>query len=80
MSQIEPYPLSLGVPRVDDHRVISGIIFVFRDGFRWRDALKDHGPHKTIYNRFIRWSRLGVFNQIDTVCPSRTARLPNNPS
>ena len=22
------------------------------------------GPHKTIYNRFIRWSRLGVFNRI----------------
>ena len=31
---------------------------------RWRDAPKDYGPHKTIYNRFIRWSRLGVFNRI----------------
>lgn len=27
-------------------------------------AAKDYGPHKTIYNRFIRWSRLGVFNKI----------------
>src|SRR3546814_17132153 len=52
------------MPRVDDRRVISGIIFVIRNGLRWRDAPKDYGPHKTIYNRFIRWSRLGVFNKI----------------
>ena len=31
---------------------------------RWRDAPRDYGPHKTIYNRFVRWSRLGVFNKI----------------
>jgi len=65
MRQIEPcFPLSHGVPRVDDRRVISGIIFVIRNGLRWRDAPKDYGPHKTIYNRFVRWSRLGVFNRI----------------
>ena len=65
MRRIEPYfPLSHGVPRVDDRRVISGIIFVIKNGLRWRDAPKDYGPHKTIYNRFIRWSRLGVFNRI----------------
>jgi transposase len=52
------------VARVDDRRVISGIIFVIRNGLRWRDAPKDYGRHKTIYNRFIRWSRLGVFNRI----------------
>ncbi|WP_244617553.1 transposase, partial [Rhizobium sp. rho-1.1] len=65
MRRIEPYfPLSHGVPRVDDRRVLSGIIFVLRNGLRWRDAPKEYGPHKTIYNRFIRWSRLGVFNCI----------------
>ena len=65
MRRIEPYfPLSHGVPRVDDRRVISGIIFVIRNGLRWRDAPKEYGPHKTIYNRFIRWSRLGVFYRI----------------
>ena len=53
-----------GEPRVDDRRVISGIIFVIRNGLRWRDAPRDYGPHKTIYNRFVRWSRLGVFNKI----------------
>ena len=65
MRRIEPYfPLSHGVPRVDDRRVLSGIIFVIRNGLRWRDAPAAYGPHKTIYNRFIRWSRLGVFNKI----------------
>ena len=39
-------------------------IFVIRNGLRWRDTPKDYGPHKTIYNCFIRWSRLGVFNHI----------------
>ena len=65
MARLEPYfPKSHGKPRVDDRRVLSGIIFVNRNGLRWRDAPKDYGPHKTIYNRFIRWSRLGVFNRI----------------
>ncbi len=65
MGRIAPYfPLSHGIPRVDDRRVISGIIFVIRNGLRWRDASAEYGPHKTIYNRFIRWSRLGVFNGI----------------
>ncbi|CDZ60065.1 Transposase orfA IS5 family element [Neorhizobium galegae bv. orientalis] len=44
--------------------ILSGIIFVLRNGLRWRDAPREYGPHKTIYNRFIRWSRLGVFNRI----------------
>jgi putative transposase len=65
MRRIEPYfPLSHGMPRVDDRRVLSGILFVIRNGLRWRDAPSGYGPHKTIYNRFIRWSRLGVFNRI----------------
>ena len=65
MERIAPFfPLSHGVPRVDDRRVVSGIVHVIRNGLRWRDAPEDYGPHKTLYNRFIRWSRLGVFNRI----------------
>ncbi len=49
MRRIEPYfPQSHGVPRVDDRRVISGIIFVIRNGLRWRDAPRDYGPHKHV--------------------------------
>jgi transposase len=58
------FPLSHGMPRVDDRRVISGIIYVIRNGLRWRDAPAHYGPHKTLYNRFVRWSRMGVFNDI----------------
>jgi transposase len=46
-----------GVPRVDDRRVIRG-------GLMWRDAPAVFGPPKTLYNRFIRWSRIGVFDRI----------------
>jgi putative transposase len=66
MRRIEPYfPLSHGVPRVDDRRIVSGIIFVIRNGLRWRDAPAAYGSSKTIYNRwFFRWSRMGVFTKI----------------
>ncbi len=52
------------MPRVDDRRVISGIVHVIRNGLMWRDAPAAYGPHKTLYNRFVRWSRAGVFDRI----------------
>jgi len=65
MRRIAPYfPLSHGISRVDDRLIVSAIIFVIKSGLRWRDAPRTYGPHKTIYNRFIRWSSLGVFNRI----------------
>jgi len=65
LERIKPhFPRSHGVPRVDDRRVISGIIHVIRNGLRWRDAPEVYGPHKTLYNRFVRWSRKGIFNRI----------------
>jgi transposase len=57
MARISPhFPLSHGVPRVDDRRVVSGIVYVIRNGLQWKDAPAGYGPHKTLYNRFIRWS------------------------
>ena len=53
-----------GVKRVDDRRVISGIVHILRNGLRWRDAPPEYGPHKTLYNRFMRWSKAGVFDRI----------------
>jgi Putative transposase of IS4/5 family (DUF4096) len=46
-----------GAHRVDDRRVISGIMHMLRSGARWRDCPADYGPYTTIYNRFNRWSR-----------------------
>src|SRR3954471_24759333 len=65
MRRIEPFfPRSRGLARVDDRRVVSGIIYVIRQGLQWKDAPRGYGPHKTLYNRFVRWSRLGVFDRI----------------
>ena len=62
MARLQPYfPKSHGKPRVDDRRVLSGIVFVNRNGLRWRDAPAAYGPHKTLYNRWKRWSDAGVF-------------------
>jgi transposase len=67
MARIAPFfPLAHGVPRVDDQRVVSGIVYVIKHGLQWKDAPKAYGPHKTLYNRFIRWSRMGVFDRIFT--------------
>jgi len=65
LDQIKPYfPLSHGIARIDDRKVISGIIYVLRNGLQWRDAPTEYGPYKTLYNRFVRWSRMGIFTQI----------------
>jgi len=53
-----------GVPRVDDRRVLSGIIFCLQRGYRWSDVPPEYGPAKTLYNRYKRWSEAGVFERI----------------
>ena len=62
MAKLVPFfPKSHGKPRVDDRRVPSGIIFINRNGLRWRNAPETYGPHKTLYNRWKRWSEKGIF-------------------
>ena len=53
-----------GKPRVDDRRVISGIVHVLKSGSRWDDAPPIYGPRKTLYNRFVRWAAKGVWVDI----------------
>ena len=53
-----------GKPRVDDRRVISGIVHVLKSGCRWKDAPDRYGPRKTLYNRFVRWAGKGVWERI----------------
>jgi len=53
-----------GKPRVDDRRVISGIVHVLRSGGRWVDAPAVYGPRKTLYNRFVRWAAKGVWQRV----------------
>jgi transposase len=53
-----------GVARVDDRRVISGIIHVVKSGGRWVDAPACYGPRKTLYNRLVRWAAKGVWQEL----------------
>lgn len=53
-----------GVPRVDDRRVIDGILWRFRTGCSWRDAPTCYGPRTTLFNRFTRWRAAGVWQRI----------------
>ncbi len=53
-----------GVPRVDDRRVINGILWRFRTGSPWADVPERYGPSTTCYNRFVRWRKAGVWDRI----------------
>ena len=62
MAKLAPFfPKSHGKPRVDDKRVLSGIISINRNGLRWRDAPREYGPHKRLYSRWKRCSEKGIF-------------------
>lgn len=76
VERLRPYfPKARGKPRVDDRRVLSGILFVLGNGLRWQDAPAVYGPHKTLYNRFVRWSRLGgVCPDLPRLGPARPGR------
>ena len=65
MAMLESFsPKSHGKPRVDDKRVLSGIIFINRNGLRWRDAPAGYRPHKTLFSRWKRLSEKGIFARI----------------
>src|ERR1700679_2373586 len=53
-----------GKDRVDDRRVISGIVHVIKSGCRWIDCPPEYGPSKTIYNRFVRWAERGIWERL----------------
>ena len=53
-----------GVPRVDDRRVVNGIFHTLRTGAPWRDLPERYGPYTTVYNRYNRWAKAGVWSRI----------------
>jgi len=64
-----------GKERVDDRRVISGIVFVIKSGCRWCDCPPEYGPAKTIYNRFVRWAERGVWERLFRVLAAKGRSL-----
>ena len=65
MERLRPwFPKNRGRARVDDQRVLSGILFINRNALRWYDAPAEYDPPKTLYNRWKRWSDMGVLARI----------------
>lgn len=60
-----------GMKRVDDRRVLSGIVHVIKSGGRWVDAPAEYGPRKTLYNRFVRWAERGIWKDIFAALAAR---------
>jgi transposase len=61
-----------GVARVDDRRVINGIFYVLRTGSPWRDLPERYGPYTTVYNRFNRWAKKGIWLRIFEVLAAKS--------
>ncbi|WP_353435855.1 transposase [Sphingomonas faeni] len=76
MARLRPYfPKSHGKPRVDNKRVLSGIVFVNRNGLRWRDAPSAYGPHKTLCQMISR-NLAAAFTSFETSPSLRPIRWP----
>ncbi len=74
-ARIEPHLPSdvRGKERVDDRRMISGIVHVLKSGCRWKDCPPEYGPYTTVYNRFARWAERGVWERsVQGACPTRS--------
>ncbi len=64
-----------GVPRVDDRRVLNGIFYQLRSGSPWADLPERYGPYTTVYNRFNRWRKKGVWDKLmDAITAAHEAR------
>ncbi|MDG6095350.1 transposase [Acetobacter sp. AN02] len=68
------FPPAHVVPCVDDRRVLSRIFYVIRHGLQWKDAPKAYDLHRTLYDRFIRWSRPGVSDRIFVALTEQAGR------
>ncbi len=68
-------PNKPGPQRIDDRQILSGIIHVLRAGCRWCDCPKEYGSYTTVYNRFNRWSKKGIWQAIYVTLTGR-----NHPS
>ena len=65
-----------GVPRVDDRRVLNGIFWIVRSGAPWRDLPERYGPYTTVYNRFNRWQKAGVWDRLmDAMTAAHDGRI-----
>jgi transposase len=55
---------SRGPRRKNDRRILNGIFYILRTGAPWRDLPERYGPRTTVYNRYVRWGRRGIWKGI----------------
>ena len=61
-----------GVARVDDRRILNGIFYILRTGSPWRDLPERYGPYTSVYNRFNRWAKAGVWIRVFEALAARS--------
>ena len=61
-----------GRPTQNDRRVLNGIFFVLRTGTPWRDLPERYGPYTSVYNRFNRWAKAGVWLRVFEALAARS--------
>ena len=64
MPSVPFFPRPRGIPKVDDQRILSRIIYDLKFGLQWTDAPKKYGPYKALDNRFVRWCKVKGFGKI----------------
>jgi transposase len=51
-----------GPPIAEKRRTVNGILWVLRTGAPWRDMPARYGNWNSVFVRFTRWSKLGVWD------------------
>ncbi|WP_372342202.1 IS5 family transposase [Geothrix sp. PMB-07] len=66
--QLEPLLPSeqggMGRPRLDNRPIVEAILWKHRTGAPWRDLPESFGPWNTVFTRFNRWNRSGVWQRV----------------
>ena len=77
-SVIEPLmPMDRRGPKPQNNRqVINGMFYILRTGSPWRDLPDRHGPYSSVYNRFNRWRKAGIWDKlIDAIVKAHDGKV-----
>src|SRR3712207_4094804 len=61
---LPPTKPKTGKPNHDHRTVVNGILWKLRTGAPWRDVPERYGPWSTVYSRFWRWQRAGLWDRL----------------
>ena len=65
-SIIEPLmPMDRRGPKPKNNRqILNGMFYILRTGSPWRDLPERYGPYTSVYNRFNRWRKAGIWDKL----------------